>query len=421
MTLLLSILLFLAAPAPTPASKPDAAAFKLKPGAEGKLCLQCHTQFTEVLAKPHVHTPAKGGDCVGCHNPHAASHGKLLSSDKSEVCLSCHKGLVPKQAKSTHKPVAEGACVSCHDPHASDNDKQLIKPGAQLCAGCHQGIADGAAAAKVKHQPVEKGCTTCHDPHGSAKSEHLLTADVPALCTNCHKTSAPQFAKAHLGYPVGKARCTTCHDPHGSNQAGMLYDNVHAPVAKKSCGQCHEGPGSAEPFATKRVGLDLCRSCHGQAVANMLDQPQVHWAIADQRACLNCHSPHASKNAKLVTGNMNQTCGTCHADTIARQTNSPSKHKPMTDGNCTACHDPHASKAPLLFTEVQQATACSPCHDNMKHSSHPMGEKIKDPRNKNLTVACLSCHRAHGTEYKKLMPSPTTSELCVKCHEQFRR
>jgi predicted CXXCH cytochrome family protein len=50
-----------------------------------------------------------------------------------------------------------------------------------------------------------------------------------------------------------------------------------------------------------------------------------------------------------------------------------------------------------------------------------MGEKLKDPRNKNLTIQCLSCHRAHGTEYKKLIPYPTTSELCTKCHEQYRR
>ena len=34
---------------------------------------------------------------------------------------------------------------------------------------------------------------------------------------------------------------------------------------------------------------------------------------------------------------------------------------------------------------------------------------------------CLSCHRVHATEYKHMVPFPTTTELCVKCHERFKR
>lgn len=421
MNLLLSIALVLGATVAPENANPNAAAFKLRPGAEGRLCLQCHSQYKEVLARPFVHTPASRGNCVGCHNPHAGSHGKLLATDKSEVCLTCHKTLLPKEPKSSHKPVAEGSCTSCHDPHSSENKFVLVKAGTALCAGCHQALTDAAAAAKVKHAPVEKACTGCHEPHGSAKGSDLLKADVPGLCVSCHKTDTVPFAKAHLNYPVGRARCTTCHDPHGSNTAGMLYDTVHKPVAAKSCGQCHEAPSSPTPFATKRTGLELCRSCHGRDVALMLDSPQVHTAIVEGRSCLNCHSPHASRKPKLVTSDMNETCGSCHADTVARQRNSPSKHKPMTEGKCTACHAPHAGQSVLLLSEKHQPQSCSPCHDNMKHSSHPMGEKYKDPRNRNLTMDCLSCHRAHGTEYKKLMPSPTTSELCVKCHEKFKR
>ena len=64
---------------------------------------------------------------------------------------------------------------------------------------------------------------------------------------------------------------------------------------------------------------------------------------------------------------------------------------------------------------------CGKCHDWLKHSSHPMGEKFADPRNKNLRLQCLSCHRSHGTEYKHLIPYPVTTELCTKCHEKFKR
>ncbi|MBS1151025.1 MAG: pccJ [Myxococcaceae bacterium] len=65
--------------------------------------------------------------------------------------------------------------------------------------------------------------------------------------------------------------------------------------------------------------------------------------------------------------------------------------------------------------------SCATCHDPLKHMGHPMGAKAKDPRNPNLVVDCLSCHRSHGTEFKHLIPYATTSDLCVKCHEQFKR
>jgi predicted CXXCH cytochrome family protein len=115
------------------------------------------------------------------------------------------------------------------------------------------------------------------------------------------------------------------------------------------------------------------------------------------------------------------TCGGCHGDTIKRQQLSPTKHEPIKDGNCTACHDPHASNAPLMMANPSIIEGCGACHDWLKHSSHPMGEKFLDPRNKNLTIQCLSCHRAHGTEYLHMMPYPTTSDLCTKCHEKFKR
>src|SRR3954471_24489964 len=120
---LLAIVLLLAAPAKTKTAPPgtksvrakaergDApskaarnAELKLKPGAEGPLCLQCHVAFKDQLDKTFVHTPVKTKECIGCHSPHASRHGKLLAEDKGKVCLTCHTQLLPKEPKSTHKP-----------------------------------------------------------------------------------------------------------------------------------------------------------------------------------------------------------------------------------------------------------------------------------------------------------------------------
>ena len=62
--------------APASARAPmQANKFNLKPGAEGKLCLDCHSDFEAILKRASVHTPVRSRNCTGCHNPHAAEHG----------------------------------------------------------------------------------------------------------------------------------------------------------------------------------------------------------------------------------------------------------------------------------------------------------------------------------------------------------
>ena len=240
------------------------------------------------------------------------------------------------------------------------------------------------------------------------------------MCTGCHKVDKPIFTKQHMNYPVGKARCTSCHDPHGSNVRGMLYNKVHPPVAKAMCSQCHEAPGSPRKFQPKQEGAQLCRLCHSTQLAAMAGKARVHRPVAEG-ACLSCHSPHASKAAGLLKAEMVTVCGSCHSDTIKRQERSPTKHDPIKNGACNKCHDPHSSDIALMFVKANGIDLCGSCHDWQKHSSHPIGATRKDPRNKNLGLECLSCHRAHGTEYKHMVPYATTTDLCTKCHEGMKR
>lgn len=395
--------------------------YRLKPGADGKVCLECHTELDKLLKQPFVHTPVKGRKCTECHLPHASSHGKLLEAKGGEVCNACHT-VIPKAPRSTHKPVAEGKCQGCHDPHASANKAVLLKAGNDLCAGCHKKLVENAGVAKYKHSPVLQGCGTCHQPHASAASLSLLSSAQPALCLRCHKVDGPILMKKHQGYPVANSLCTSCHDPHGSNTRGMLLDTVHKPVERGMCSQCHEPPSpSMKSFQTRQTGTALCKGCHTDQVNVMLGKSRVHRPVLEGEGCLGCHSPHASKEPKLVKGPLKDVCGDCHADTIQRGARSVTPHVPVVDGKCAKCHDPHGSSTPLNLTRASLNDLCGGCHDYQKHSSHPVGEKFKDPRNGNLTVDCLSCHRAHGTEFKHLMPNATTTEMCTKCHATYRR
>lgn len=395
--------------------------YRLKESDQKKLCLSCHADFEEKLKKQFVHTAVVAGECSSCHNPHVSSHGKMLSDDTSRICLTCHEGIVPEKAKSVHKVVADGECVKCHDPHAADNASNLLGKGNELCFTCHTALGESVKQVKFKHNPVEQGCLTCHGPHGSADASHLLKSDVPALCVNCHKADNPSFVARHMNYPVGKAACTSCHNPHGSNQPALLLDNVHPPVSNRMCNQCHEAPDSPAPFATKRPGFELCKGCHNDMVNTTLAKRRIHWPLADKQGCLNCHSPHASKQEKLLKTDTVGLCRSCHSDTMNRFETTAVKHSPVKEGMCVTCHSPHGAQGTYLVDQPSMIDLCGTCHDYQQHSSHPIGEKAVDPRNKNLTVQCLSCHKGHGTEFKWMLLAETNLELCTRCHKEYSR
>ena len=404
----------------TPAAAQDAK-FKLKPGAAGKVCLSCHADFEDVVAQPFVHTPVKSGKCVDCHSPHASDHGKLLEEEPDRICATCHQGLIPKDAKSVHAPVLQGKCVKCHDPHASKNKDQLRLAGNALCVDCHKDVGEAAEKSAFKHAPVQKNCLGCHDPHASQVSTSLLAKAVPDLCVGCHNPSLPIVARAHGGYPVAKAQCTSCHDPHGSGNSGILWASVHKPVANRACAQCHEEATSADPTKTRKSGSDLCRGCHNDLYNETFAKNRIHWPVVDAKACSNCHSPHAAKTAKLLKAPPKVLCGTCHGDAVRRQEKSVTKHPPIEEGDCATCHAPHSSDTEFLFVEKTSLDVCSNCHDWQKHSAHPIGEKAIDPRNRNLTVDCLSCHRTHGSPFQHFTHFDSKAELCTQCHTQMAR
>jgi predicted CXXCH cytochrome family protein len=395
--------------------------FKLKPGAKGKICLTCHVAFQDKLKEPHVHTPVKAGDCSDCHNPHASDHGNLLEEDADKICAKCHGNMIAAGAVSSHKVVVDGNCTFCHDPHAAKYAANLVKNGNELCVSCHKDIGEKVAGDRFKHTPVRNDCLSCHNPHSSAKADSLLVSKVPSLCLNCHQADKPIFVKLHMNYPVKDARCDKCHDPHGSNKAAILYDNVHMPVENKMCNQCHNEPTSSEPLKLKAVGYEVCKSCHYDMVNDLFNKDRVHWPILDNRGCVNCHSPHAAKEKKLLIEPMVTLCGECHADTIQRQKESPTKHPPINEGNCTACHFVHGADNKFLFKAASVTNLCGTCHEWQKHSTHPIGTKYLDPRNPNLNVECLSCHRSHGTKNQHMFYFKEENDLCLQCHEKMKR
>ncbi len=417
--------LLFAAPAPAKES------MKLKPGTTGKACLECHAAFKEKVKKAYVHTTFKNGDCSSCHDPHTSNYKNLLVLSPAKLCLSCHKEVLPDKSRSLHGIVTEGKCNQCHDSHGSDIKFQLLNKGNELCFGCHKEIKEQAQTNKFNHSPMakEKGCLNCHTPHASAAQKSLLKEGAPGLCLKCHNVTKGQFKSKHMNYPVGESNCISCHNPHGSNTRGLLFDNPHSPVNKKTCGECHESATASNPLAIKKQSKELCGKCHEKMMKETFDKNRLHWPVADAQGCLHCHAPHASKEKKLLKAGPLDVCGKCHGDTVELQKwtkMDPANKKlcePVKKGNCVVCHSPHASDYPLLLVKPSvNADLCGRCHEWQTHSTHPIGEKVIDSRNKNLTLDCLSCHNACGTQnHPAMLHFQTTYDLCIQCHTDRKR
>jgi predicted CXXCH cytochrome family protein len=404
----------------------------LQPGAKGTQCLKCHEDVAKTSKLRSVHPLLKKGDCTACHDPHTSSHKNLLISDANALCRSCHQQVMPDKARSVHQVVVEGNCQTCHNSHGSDNSFLLNKSGNALCFECHKDVGAQTKEVRFKHDPLMKGkgCLNCHDPHASVRSAYLLKNGVPPLCTECHKTNQPSFKRKHLGYAVADTNCDSCHSAHGSNTRGILYDQVHPPVAENKCTACHLAAGSPNATKTKKQGTELCRECHRDAVDAIFAKSRVHWPLTDKIGCLNCHNPHGSKQKNLIEKSTRETCGKCHEDTVRLQQwsiNNPKNKnlcEPVKNGSCTTCHAPHAADSTLLMPQRSLIgnQICGKCHKWETHSTHPIGAKVIDPRDKNLTVECLSCHKACGTGNKpNMMPFETTYDLCIQCHPERRR
>jgi len=405
--------------------------FKLKPGAQGEICLKCHETFKKTLENPYLHPLLKAGKCSGCHDPHTSSHNDLLAAQTTKLCSGCHAKVLPAKPKSAHDVVQKGECKKCHDVHGSQNPSILLKSGNELCFECHEDVGNQTKKSRFRHRPLQtkKGCLTCHSPHASEKFNALLNDEAPRLCTKCHEAGSTSFQKKHMGYPVAKSDCVSCHDPHGSSRKGMLFDDAHVPVKNKQCAKCHDDPSAPNPLRTKEQGIALCKQCHQRDIEKTFKKNRVHWPLVDKRGCLNCHAPHASKEEKLLETSKAGVCGKCHWDTVQLQewSRTDSKNKklcePVRAGDCVACHSPHGADNVLLIEEKAISTAlCGRCHEWQTHSTHPIGEKAIDQRNRNLTVECLSCHKACGTGNKpSMMPFGTVYELCIQCHVERKR
>lgn len=254
------------------------------PNDSSTLCLNCHTDKTQLTASDHNlvvtaseeknvqgFTPLVSGPCGVCHIPHNAVSKRLwakkLSGNKdfvTQLCTACH-----------NKNGAAAAKLLGDVYHAMDVtlDRFNITTTLPLYDSRGNIVADGKIV-----------CLTCHEPHtwnpnspvldytfknieGDARNSFLRQTNSPSsdLCKACHKDKTfvdgtdhdlnitDTEAKNLLGQTVRESgQCGVCHLVHNSPNKIKLWGrafgriNNDDDVINSLCNGCHSGDGIAK-------------------------------------------------------------------------------------------------------------------------------------------------------------------------------
>jgi predicted CXXCH cytochrome family protein len=248
------------------------------------------------------HAPYDAGDCSICHQNNDVKNPGPVKGSINDLCLGCHDDFRETLARKYSHPPSQQSCLNCHNPHDSKQPKLLLEESATLCLSCHQQIKDTATKATVKHDALTQGnkCVNCHNPHG-ANVEHLLVQLPMQLCLQCHgkndvadhdgkkltNMKALLANNPHQHGPVAAQDCDACHMPHGGNNFRLLT-NAYPPL--------FYAPYDSQNYA-------LCFGCHEEKA---FTAPQTEELTQFRDGSKNLHYIHVNKSV------MGRTCRACH-------------------------------------------------------------------------------------------------------------
>jgi predicted CXXCH cytochrome family protein len=397
-------------------------------GQSSEVCMMCHGNASMSISKQgrkvslfvdsgqfkssvHASIP-----CVSCHkglNPREMPHAKVMEPVQ---CQACHK--VPGFETSVHgkmlsisgrntSPIV--ACKSCHgthdvrrakDPASAVNSKQAI----ETCGKCHADAArkysvSAHRIASVKGVANSPSCTDCHGAHRITSPKNaeslLFKPKEPQFCLKCHLKNADirkqvgfsdLFMEGYKDSVHGKAlvsgnlKAASCSDCHGAHDAKNVMDSssrISRWNIAETCGRCHS-----------EVAKIFGESIHGKAVRR---------GSAESPICTNCHGDHQiystqdPRSAVSRTNVAEKVCASCHNSVLLNQ-----KYGIASDRFASFADSYHglASKGGSLAV-----ANCASCHGvhNIKPSSDPMS--TINPVN--LIRTCGQCHPGANRNFAK--------------------
>jgi predicted CXXCH cytochrome family protein len=115
--------------------------------------------------------------------------------------------------------------------------------------------------------------------------------------------------------------------------------HYHMPFLDKACNACHDEKSMGK-FVLPQP--DLCYQCHVDFTTSF----KFMHAPVEAGECTSCHSPHLSKNDRLLLQAGRDLCLGCHDEGEIMKIES---HDGIEDTNCTECHNPHGGSESNLL------------------------------------------------------------------------
>jgi predicted CXXCH cytochrome family protein len=140
-------------------------------------------------------------------------------------------------------------------------------------------------------------------------------------------------------------------------------------------------------MATTQPAFAQCTGCHENIAREAATARFKHSPVLNDRACLNCHTPHGGNVARLVKDVPGKVCMSCHnqPQKTARGTlvaammelmdPAKFKHGALHEGDCSGCHSAHggdrASFQTKNYSQIfyqsfspELYQLCFSCHDS---------------------------------------------------------
>lgn len=323
----------------------------------------------------------------------------------SDMCLSCHEGQARGFVRTVHAKVPwvqpEAPAVetpAAETPAAEPSTAET--PATETPATAETPAADAAAPA-AEETPA-------------AAAEAPAPAETPAETAAVEETPAPAAEEA----PAAATEETPAPAPEETTEPEPV---PVMPEGAMSCETCH-GPGSNHVEAGGgEVGIlspEKAAPLTANATCLKCHEGQTH--TSDYRfsrhgtsgvACYECHNAHPAKKKdvfpKMLSNNETEVCYNCHREQEA-QANWPSHH-PIREGRtlCSDCHNVHGSGLTKYRNAPSSRELCLSCHTQYR------GPFIRD----HAPVAddCMQCHKPHGAVEDNLL-KVSEPLLCMRCH-----
>jgi predicted CXXCH cytochrome family protein len=221
------------------------------------------------------------------------------------TCASCHGAGTPGPIERTK---IAGLCASCHsDPNYMRKFRPQVRTDqhAQYLTSVH-----GIQMAKGETRVAT--CSDCHTSHGvlpvkDARSP-VAPSNVANTCARCH-------ADTERMTPFGRDSKVFDDWSHSVHAAGLLE---RGDTSAPTCSTCHGSHGATPP------GIDavenICSTCHvREAELYHASTKRVAFELAEQPACLTCHSNHKIEHPQDSWIGLEEPalCATCHTEDMA--------------------------------------------------------------------------------------------------------